>query len=99
MIEARIYRVTGRVQGVGFRMFACDAACREGVTGYVRNLSDGSVEVLAEGDREALARLHTALWHGPAGARVEGVDPQEVPATGRHAGFSIRSSSYPGIDV
>ncbi len=92
MIEARLYRITGRVHGVGFRMFTYDAASREGVTGYVRNLPDGSVEVLAEGDREALARLDHALWQGPAGARVDSVDLQEVPPTGRHLEFSIRSS-------
>jgi acylphosphatase len=93
VIEARVFRVTGRVQGVGYRMFVRDAASVEGLSGYVRNLADLSVEALAEGEAEALARFHMALWRGPAGSRVEAVEPTSVPASGRFLGFSIRSSS------
>jgi acylphosphatase len=88
--EARLFRITGRVQGVGFRLFAYDAACREGLSGYVRNLPDGSVEALAEGEVEALSRFHAALWRGPGGARVEAVEAQSAPPSGRHLGFSIQ---------
>ena len=56
--------VSGRVQGVGFRYFTQDIARREGLTGIVRNLADGRVEVVAEGDDESLTRLEAALRRG-----------------------------------
>ena len=90
MIEARTYRIAGRVQGVGFRWFAWDAAMREGIVGLARNLPDGSVEVVAEGDREALDRFEWKISSGPAGARVDTVDRETTPATGRFQGFSVR---------
>jgi hypothetical protein len=65
-MQARVrVRVQGRVQGVGFRYFALQHARRLGVRGYVRNCSDGSVEVLAEGDRTA---LEGAACAPPAGS-------------------------------
>jgi acylphosphatase len=91
MILARRYRVTGRVQGVGFRFFVEDAALREGVSGYVRNETDGSVEVLAEGEAEAMARLERALWSGPPGARVDDIRAEALPPSGRQSGFRVRS--------
>lgn len=90
MLQARSYRITGRVQGVGFRYFAWDAARREGVTGIARNMPDGSVEVTAEGEREALDRFEAAISTGPAGARVHHVDRDVGPATGGYHEFSIR---------
>jgi len=90
MTEARTFRVVGRVQGVGFRWFARDAARREGLSGWVRNEPDGSVEAFAEGDRESLDRFEVRLNHGPSGARVEAVDVVAQPATGRYMDFSIR---------
>jgi acylphosphatase len=89
MIEACHFLVVGRVQGVGFRMFALEAALREGLSGYVRNLDDGSVEAVAEGDREGLQRFHAVLWRGPGGARVSNVEATSVPPTGRHTGFHV----------
>lgn len=90
MIEARSFRIVGRVQGVGFRWFAWDAAMREGLTGLVRNLPDGSVEVVAEGDRDALDRFEWKLSSGPAGARVEHVERDTIPPTGAFRGFSVK---------
>jgi acylphosphatase len=81
--------VKGRVQRVGFRLFVEDAARREGVHGYVRNQHDGSVEVMAEGDLEALLRLERAVRRGPPGARVEDVQTTQTPVSGRFAGFSV----------
>ena len=57
MRVARRLLIGGRVQGVGFRWFAKDAAAREGVCGYVRNLPDGRVEAFVEGDAEAVTRV------------------------------------------
>lgn len=69
----------GRVQGVGFRYFTLRLAQRFGIVGRVRNLRDGSVEVLAAGPEAALARFRQELGQGPAGARVTGVEELELP--------------------
>lgn len=87
---ARRYVIAGRVQGVGFRWFTHDAAAREGVHGWVRNLADGSVEVVLEGDVTAVDRIEAKLRRGPSGARVEQVDVEEQAPEGRVAGFEIR---------
>ena len=88
MRVARRFVVSGRVQGVGFRYFTQDAARREGIAGVVRNLLDGRVEVLAEGDDEALRRLEQAIRRGPSGARVEHVEVDGVPPVG-YADFGV----------
>jgi acylphosphatase len=90
MIESRTYRIVGRVQGVGFRWFTWDAATREGLSGFARNLPDGSVETVVEGDRDALDRFEWTISSGPRGARVDHVDRETGPATGRYQGFSIK---------
>jgi acylphosphatase len=81
--------VRGRVQGVGFRWFALRRAGEHGVRGYVRNLGDGSVEVVAEGEREALERFLDDLRAGPQGARVDDVDLHWSEGPGLHRGFGI----------
>jgi acylphosphatase len=90
MIVARRYVVTGRVQGVGFRFFTADAAFREQIAGLVRNLPDGSVEVMAEGDADAMTRFEIALRTGPRGARVDRVTTDLEAPTGSYRGFSIK---------
>lgn len=82
--------ITGRVQGVGFRWFAHDAAAREGVDGWVRNLPDGSVEAEVEGDLDAVDRVEAALRRGPGASRVDDVAVEERAPQGRRTGFSIR---------
>ena len=82
--------MSGRVQGVGFRYFAHDAARREGLTGYVTNLADGRVEVLAEGEAESLERFERALRQGPSRSRVEHVVVDELDPHQGHQGFTIR---------
>jgi acylphosphatase len=91
MIVGRRYIVKGRVQRVGFRMFAEDAARLEGLRGYVRNQRDGSVEVVAEGDAEAMMRFELALRRGPSGARVDDVDTTDVTPTGGFHNFRATS--------
>ncbi len=66
--------VRGRVQGVGFRWFAREAARRLDVSGWVRNRPDGSVEVAAEGSAPAIEKLKAVLRDGPPGASVASVD-------------------------
>jgi acylphosphatase len=86
---ARRFLISGRVQGVGFRYFAQAAAAREGIHGSVRNLPDGSVEAVAEGEAEALERFERAIRHGPPGARVDHVDVEGTMPAGRDTGFSV----------
>jgi acylphosphatase len=90
MRRARRYRVHGRVQGVGFRFFTRESARRENVNGWVQNLPDGSVEVLAEGEAASLDRFEQRLREGPRGARVDHLDSDEELTTGHEAGFEIR---------
>ena len=81
--------VRGRVQGVGFRWFAVRRAEEHAVRGHVRNLADGSVEVVAEGDRAALEAFLDDLRAGPRGARVDQVELNWSEGPGRHRGFGI----------
>lgn len=70
---ARRAVVRGRVQGVGYRLFALRGAQELGLNGWVRNLPDGSVETFAEGDDAAMERYLTRLGYGPLLSRVDGV--------------------------
>lgn len=87
---ARRFIVSGRVQGVGFRYFAQDAARREGLHGYVLNREDGSVEAVAEGEVESVDRFERALRRGPSKSRVEHVLIDEVNPDQGNTGFHIR---------
>jgi acylphosphatase len=91
MLVARRLRVRGRVQGVGFRYFVAEKARSEGVVGWVRNCSDGSVETLLEGDAEALTRMERFVRRGPPLSRVDVVEVEDEPAAGRHTGFRIEA--------
>jgi acylphosphatase len=91
MLVARRFVVSGRVQGVGFRYFAQDMALREGATGWIRNLPDGRVEALVEGDAEAVTRFERALRSGPRGARVETVTVDVEDVSGAYDSFSVTS--------
>ena len=83
------YLVRGRVQGVGYRYFVSREAEALGVSGFARNLPDGTVEVLGEGAAEALARFEDKLRSGPAFSAVETVERQAVTPRGAE-GFHIR---------
>jgi len=76
--QARRFVVRGRVQGVGFRWFVEREAHMLGVAGWVRNNSDGSVEVLAMGTREQLFGFSSKLREGPRAARVDDVEELEA---------------------
>jgi acylphosphatase len=79
MLVGKRFLVAGRVQGVGYRYFARDAARREGIRGTAQNLEDGRVEVIAAGDLEAMARFEYALRRGPVGSRVDDVVVESAP--------------------
>lgn len=82
--------VSGNVQGVGYRFFAQRHASGQGLAGYVRNLPDGAVEVVAEGPRAALLRYMDALHQGPSGGEVDRVVVTWAAARGDLVGFRIR---------
>lgn len=71
--------VSGKVQGVFFRASTRERALRLGITGHVRNLDDGSVEVVASGGETAVMELDAWLHHGPPAARVESVRREALP--------------------
>lgn len=77
--------VSGRVQGVGFREFTRRTASVLGVGGWVRNLSDGRVEVVADGEQPALDALVSAVRSGPAGAFVRDVHQDWQPIAAERA--------------
>jgi acylphosphatase len=82
---ARLFHVRGLVQGVGFRYYVLRAAEELGLTGYVKNLDDGRVEVYAVGPGEKLSELARRLWKGPAYADVRGVEEKEAPVRRLHS--------------
>ena len=85
--------VEGYVQGVGFRAFVVDWAYNLGLTGWVRNRWDDSVEVAAEGRREKLEQLEAALRRGPSMAEVTQVKAEWLAATGEFRDFRTRPSA------
>ena len=80
-------KIEGRVQGVGYRYFIEKLARSQGLSGYARNLEDGGVEVVAQGDDEALARLAAMLEIGPSGAQVDNVDIEWRQSERKRLGF------------
>jgi acylphosphatase len=90
MLSARL-RITGRVQGVGYRAWAVQRASRLGLRGWVRNRSDGSVEALVIGEDDAVARMIEACREGPFGARVSDVSIGDAEDDGS-VGFTAKST-------
>jgi acylphosphatase len=82
--------VEGRVQGVGFRAFVEQSAETLNLKGWVRNRWEGSVEVVAEGERQDLEKLLAALRRGPRASGVSDVRFEWLPATGEFTYFSVR---------
>lgn len=92
-LEATVH---GTVQGVGFRYFVRREAARLGLQGWVANLPDGSVAVVAEGPRGCLDVLLRALERGPPAARVERVEARREEARGALDGFEVRAGAHAG---
>lgn len=84
--------IEGRVQGVSFRYYTRDAAHREGVCGWVRNLADGRVEAVFEGDAESVDRMVSWCRIGSPGSRVDRVTVEEETPQEEPGGFRIRFS-------
>ncbi|HLU39982.1 MAG TPA: acylphosphatase [Planctomycetota bacterium] len=85
-------RVTGRVQGVGFRYFTASAGRALGLAGFVRNEPDGSVVVEAEGPPGAIEQLLEHLRRGPGLARVAHVAVEDIPPVGDRGPFDVERS-------
>lgn len=79
MKQALAITVKGRVQGVGFRFSAVREAENLGITGFVENRMNGTVYIEAEGEPEALNKMVSWCWKGPATASVDNVVTQEIP--------------------
>jgi acylphosphatase len=82
--------VTGRVQGVGFRVAAARAATAGGLVGYVQNRADGAVTGAAQGAADALAGFRNWLARGPTLARVDQLEWREVPPVAGEQEFAVR---------
>jgi acylphosphatase len=85
--------ITGRVQGVGFRYFALREARRLGLTGFVRNLRSGQVEIVAEGEQSDLDHLQSLLEEGPDGAHVTNVQASAQDYRQEFESFDVRPGS------
>lgn len=91
--QARLHAIVhGRVQGVGFRAFVVENGLSLGASGWARNRWDGTVEVVAEGDRQSLEKLLASLRRGPRMANVTKVDIDWQAYTGEFNSFSVRST-------
>ena len=82
--------VHGKVQGVGFRFAACQEASHCAVSGWVRNLPDGSVEIIAQGSSEALDRMTSWACRGPRHAVVDDVEVEKLTSSAEYHAFEIR---------
>ncbi len=89
MVKTVRLRITGRVQGVGYRAWAIETARNLGLRGWVRNRRDGSVELLATGPDDAVAALIEAAHHGPIAARVSEIRVDDDEGNGSF-GFAAR---------
>jgi acylphosphatase len=87
-LRARLV-VKGKVQGVGFRMFAARVATQRGLCGGVRNLDDGRVELEVEGPKDQILILIQDVKAGPPASRVAAVEVEWSPATGRFSDFQV----------
>jgi acylphosphatase len=90
MVRAKQFVVRGRVQGVGYRYFALEAAERHDIQGYARNLFNGDVEVHAQGEESALESFKQELQQGPRMAYVTQVLETDAAVSEAHSSFQIR---------
>ena len=88
---ARKYRISGRVQGVGFRFFTEHWAIQLGLSGYVKNCWDGTVEAYAVGTAAALGEFKSRLAEGPPSARVDNLQESEEQVNNRYKRFMVES--------
>jgi acylphosphatase len=90
-VRAHVY-ISGQVQGVFFRASAHSEAKKLGLTGWIRNILDGQVEAVFEGEEEKVKEMVAWCGRGPEGAQVSGVDVKYEPATKEFSGFIVKRS-------
>ena len=90
MTSAKRFLVSGKVQGVYYRVSTVEKARALGLPGWVRNLDDGRVEVTVAGDDRRLQQLREWLWQGPEHARVDGVAVEDVELSDPPTEFQVR---------
>lgn len=91
--------ISGKVQGVSFRYFTYHEALKLGLVGWVRNLWDGRVEALFQGDKSDIERMLAWCEHGPPAARVDLVEVDWAEVDGDHPGFSVRPTGNAGEPI
>lgn len=91
-MQFRHYLVSGRVQKVSFRDFTQKCAAELGLVGWVRNLRDGRVEILAAGSDASLSEFEELISAGPTIARVDGIEKRVVEEQSRYTDFRIRET-------
>lgn len=89
-MQAYVLIVSGRVQGVGFRWFAEREALKRNIRGYVRNLEDGRVEILAQAAPDALDEFRESIRRGPSASRVDEVEVKAIDVDTALSSFRIR---------
>lgn len=82
MIKSKIYTIKGRVQGVGFRYFVYSKAKTFDIKGYVENMDDGSVKVIAEGEENKLSAFEGYLYEGSNFSKIDSIEFNELPVQG-----------------
>ena len=87
--RARVF-IDGRVQGVFYRAFTRELAHNLGLNGWVKNLGDGRVEAVFEGDKSIIEQAIKQCYVGPSGARVSNLEVHWEPSKGEEQGFSVR---------
>lgn len=90
MQETRVIKIHGKVQGVGYRFFATRVARRLGLKGWIRNLRDGTVDAVVEGETEAIDEWLEEIREGPRYAEVTKIDQEKKTFLGKFGDFDVR---------
>lgn len=90
MKELRVIKVHGKVQGVGYRFYATRVARRLGLKGWIRNLRDGTVDAVVEGEPDAIDEWIEEIREGPRYAEVTRIDQEKKPFSGSFGEFDVR---------
>ena len=90
MMETRVIKIHGKVQGVGYRFFATRVARRLGLKGWIRNLRDGTVDAIVEGEPEAIDEWLEEIREGPRYAEVTKIDQEKKTYLGKFGDFDVR---------
>ncbi|MBW3670469.1 MAG: acylphosphatase [Acidobacteria bacterium] len=90
MQETRVIKIHGKVQGVGYRFFATRVARRLGLKGWIRNLRDGTVDAIVEGETEAIDEWLEEIREGPRYAEVTKIDQEQKTFLGKFGDFDVR---------